>query len=42
MEWAFDVRGLVCDEFNVDANLIEYGVSLSVPSEIRDRSRVID
>lgn len=42
MEWSFDVRGLVCDEYNVEANLIEYGTSLSVPSEVRERSRVIE
>ncbi len=41
MEWNFDVRGLSCDEYNVDANLIEYGASLSIPSDVRDRSRVI-
>ena len=42
MEWAFDVRGLVCDEYSVEANLIEYGASLSIPSDIRDRSRVVE
>ena len=42
MEWSFDVRGLVCDEYTVEANMIEYGTSLSVPSEVRERSRVID
>lgn len=42
MEWSFDVRGLVCDEFTVEANLIEYGGSLSIPSEVRERSRVIE
>ena len=42
MEWAFDVRGLVCDEYSVEANLIEYGASLSIPSDVRERSRVVD
>ena len=42
MNWLFDVRGLACDEYTVEANLIEYEASLNVPSEIRDRSRVIE
>ena len=42
MEWSFDVRGLACDEYSVEANLIEYGASLSIPSEVRERSRVIE
>ena len=42
MEWSFDVRGLACDEYTVDANLIEYGASLNIPSDVRDRSRVIE
>lgn len=41
MEWLFGVRGLACDEYEVEANLIEYGASLVVPSEVRGGSRVI-
>ena len=41
MDWFFDVRGLACDEYSVEANLIEYGASLVVPSEVRGGSRVI-
>ena len=41
MEWLFDVRGLSCDEYNVEANLIEYGTSLNIPSDVRGGSRVI-
>ncbi len=42
MNWQFDVRGLSCDEYTVEANLIEYGAGLNIPSDIRGRSRVID
>ena len=42
MNWHFDVRGVICDEYTVEANLIEYGVSLHIPSEIRNQSRVVD
>ena len=42
MDWYFDVRGLVCDGYDVEGDLIEYGVSLNVPSDVRERSRVID
>ena len=41
MTWEFDVRGLACDEYSVNANLIEYGSSLVIPSEIRSGSRVV-
>ena len=41
MEWEFGVRGLACDEYEVQANLIEYGASLVVPAEVRGGSRVI-
>lgn len=41
MEWEFGVRGLACDEYEVQANLIEYGASLVIPSEVRGGSRVI-
>ena len=41
MDWFFDVRGLACDEYSVEANLIEYGTSLIIPSEVRGGSRVV-
>ncbi|MXZ02324.1 MAG: hypothetical protein F4Y88_01225 [Chloroflexi bacterium] len=42
MTWQFDVRGLTCDQYDIEANLIEYGASLVIPSEIRNRSRVVE
>lgn len=42
MTWQFDVRGLTCDQYDVEANLIEYGSSLVIPSEVRSRSRVVE
>ena len=42
MTWQFDVRGLTCDQYDVEANLIEYGGSLVIPSEVRSRSRVVE
>ena len=42
MTWQFDVRGLTCDQYDVEANLIEYGSSLIIPSEVRSRSRVVE
>ncbi len=42
MTWQFDVRGLTCDQYDVEANLIEYGASLVIPSEVRNRSRVVE
>ena len=42
MDWLFGVRGLACDGYGVEANLIEYGASLAIPSEVRGGSRVID
>ena len=41
MDWLFGVRGLACDGYSVEANLIEYGASLAIPSEVRGGSRVI-
>ena len=42
MNWQFDVRGLTCDEYDVAANLIEYGSSMVIPADVRDRSRVVE
>ena len=42
MTWQFDVRGLTCDQYDVEANLIEYGASLVIPSEVRNGSRVVE
>ncbi len=42
MTWQFDVRGLTCDQYDIQANLIEYGASLVIPSEVRSRSRVVE
>ena len=42
MNWQFEVRGLTCDEYDVEANLIEYGASLVIPSEVRNGSRVVN
>ena len=41
MNWQFEVRGLTCDEYDVEAKLIEYGASLAIPSEVRSGSRVV-
>ncbi len=42
MTWHFTVTGLQCDEYVVDAVLIEYGSGFFIPNEVRAASNVVD
>ncbi len=42
LDWDFDVRGLLCSDYYVNAKLINYGASLSIPSSVREGSRLLD
>ncbi len=42
MDWDFAVRGLLCNRYYVEAELIQYGASMVIPSTVRNGSSIIE
>ncbi len=42
MDWSFDVRGLQCNSYSVEAQLVEYGGTINIPVEVRDEARYLE
>ena len=42
MNWDFEATGLVCNNYFVEAELIEYDAAMVIPSIVRDGSSIVD
>ncbi len=42
MDWNFATRGLACNLYYVEADLIEYGAAMVIPSIVRDGSSIVE